>query len=199
MRRTWFNITLLLQLSYPFLTSAATLSPYLLLTSNTKPFSNGSHRSVQCLARSNATYPVYDSPLELAMTFGHRPILSWQVTTFLEYVLIAIRPNAELHPDGYLPNGYYYYHEIRQLGAVSVIPSFFRNFTWSNLYLVLHALAEYIVTAPHAYEMCVEINFRKGGLAGVIFLDWWTPDVPTLPSSLRVRDAGNRHLLEWGP
>ena len=126
------------------------------------------------------------------MTFGHRPILSWQQSTFLRAVLIAIKPNASLYPYEYLPDNYYYYHEPGHLGAVIVVPSFYRNFTWSDLYLVLHSLAEYIVKAPSGYEMCVEINFKAGGLAGVIFLDWWTADVPTIREPLNVRDAENR-------
>ena len=193
MRRTWFHITVLSQFFVTLLVSAATLPPSLRLISTANLYNsshelvnwvsnlnphNGSHKSVQCLARSNVTYPIYDSPLVLAMTLGHRPILSWQVTTFIEYVIIAIKGNAAKHPHEYMPDGYYYYHEQHRLGAISVIPSFYRNFTWSDLYLVLHGLAEYIVTAPRAYEMCVEINFKAGGLAGVIFLDWWTSDVP---------------------
>lgn len=195
MRKTWSYATLLLQFFCPFITSAATLPSSLHLTREANLVSNGSHEFVKCLTRSNVTYLVYDSPLELAMTFGRGPILPWQVITFLEYVLIDIKPNAARHPHEYIPDGYYYYHELQQLGAISVVPSLYRKFTWSNLYLVVHALAEYIVAAPRAYEMCVEINFRDGGLAGVIFLEWWTPDVPPTPNSLRIRDAGNRRLL----
>lgn len=199
MRRTWSYSTLLLPFFCPFITSAATLPSSLHLTSEANLFSNGSQEFVQCLTRSNVTYRVYDSPLELAMTFGRRPILPWQVITFLEYVLIDIKPNASRHPEEYIPHGYYYYHELQHLGAISVIPSLFRRFTWANLYLVVHALAEYIVGAPRAYEMCVEINFRNGGLAGAIFLDWWTPDVPKSRYILRVRGAGNRRLLRLDP
>ena len=190
MRRTWCLIPVLLQILFTFLISAATLPPSLQLSSGANLISNGSLDYVTCRSKSNVTYPIYDSPLELAMTFGHRPILSWQLTTYLQYILIAIKGNADRHPNDYLPRGYYHYHEPGHLGAVSVVPSLFRNFTWANLYLVLHALAEYIVTAPHAYEMCVEINFRAGGFAGVIFLTWWTSDVPHVPR------LGNRRLLE---
>ena len=189
MRKMWSCITILLQVFFTFQTSAATLPPYLQPVGSTNFLSNGSEEYIKCLPRPNVTYPIYDSPLELAMTFGHRPILAWQLTTFLQSVLIAVKPNAAHHPNVYIPDGYYYYHEPHHLGAVSVVPALFRDFTWSDLYLVLHGLAEYIVTAPHAYEMCVEINFRQGGFAGVIFIDWWTSDVPTIRSSLRVRDA----------
>lgn len=195
MRKTWSYATLLLQFFCPFITSAATLPSSLHLASEASLLSNGSQEFVKCLPRSNVTYPVYDSPLELAMTFGRRPILPWQVITFLETVLVDIKPNAARHPQEYIPHGFYYYHEFQQLGAIGVVPSLYRKFTWANLYLVLHALAEYIVAAPRAYEMCVEINFRNGGLAGAIFLEWWTPDVPTSRSSPRVRGAKNRRLL----
>ena len=196
MRKTWSCTALLLQVFCLRLTTAATLPPSLQLASSAHLLSNTSHESVECHARSNFTYPIYDSPLLLDMTFGHRPILSWEMTTFLEYVLIAIKSNAADHPHEYLPHGFFRYHEFGQLGAVTVIPSFYRNFTWSDLYLVLHGLAEYIVKAPRAYEMCVEINFRNGGLAGVIFLDWWTPDTPRTQRHRRVRDFGNHPLLE---
>ncbi|KAF6241402.1 hypothetical protein HO173_000112 [Letharia columbiana] len=196
MRKMWSYIPILLQVFFTTLTSAATLPPSLQLISNANILSNGSEEYIRCLPRSNVTYPIYDSPLELAMTFGHRQFLSWQLTTFLQSVLIAIKPNAALHPHVYLPDGYYYYHEPRHLGAISVVPALFREFTWSDLYLVLHGLAEYIVTAPHAYEMCVEINFRAGGFAGVIFVDWWTSDVPTMRNPLRVRGAEHGPLLE---
>lgn len=192
----WSSIIILIQLLFVCLSSAANLPPSLQLISNTHPLSNSSYHYIQCLPRSNVTYPIYDSPLELEMTFGHNPILSWQAATFLRNVLIAIKPNAASHPYEYIPDGYYYYHEPRQLGALSVIPSLFKNFTWSDLYLVLHGLADYIVKAPHAHEMCVLINFRKGGLAGVIFFDWWTSDVPMRQQSIRVRDAGHRRLLK---
>ena len=162
MRRMWSFATLLLQFSGPYLASAATLPPSIDLTSTRNLLSNNSHESVKCLSRPNATYPIYDSPLQLAMTFGHHQILAWQVTTFLQYALIDIKPNASKHPDEYVPRGFYIYHEPGHLGKVSVIPSFYNNFTWSDLYLVLHALAEYIVKAPHAYEMCVKIDFRDG-------------------------------------
>ena len=175
-------------------TSAVSLPPALQLMSKVDLLSNGSHEYVKCISRPNVTYLIYDSPLELDMTFGHRSFLSWQLTTFLHTVLISITPNAVDHPNVYVPDGYYYYHEHGHLGTVIVVPSYFKNFTWSDLYLVLHGLAEYIVTAPHAYEMCVEINFRKGGLAGVIFINWWTPDVPTIRNSLRIRDAESRFL-----
>lgn len=177
-------------------TLAATLPPALQLISSPKPLSNGSHEHVQCLSIPNVTYPIVDSPLELAMTFGHRSFLSWQLTTFLQSVLIAIKPNAVRHPNVYIPDGYYHYHEPSHLGTVSVIPSFYKNFTWSDLYLVLHGLAEYVVTAPHAYEMCVEINFRRGGLAGVIFIEWWTPDVPMMRKSFHVRDVAKSRLFQ---
>ena len=196
MRKTWSYASLLLPYFCSSLASAATLPPSLQLISNATLLSNSSHENVKCLPKPNATYLVYDSPLELAMTFGHRPILSWIVTTFLRYVLISIKPNAAKHPTEYIPDGYYHYHEPGLLGSVIVVPSFYNNFTWSDLYLVLHALAEYIVTAPHAYEMCVKINFREGGLAGVILLDWWTSDVPTNRNPLRMRDAGLRRLHE---
>lgn len=188
MRRMWSYLTLLLQV-FAVSSSTATLPPSLQLISNASHLSNGSHEYVKCRDRPNATYPIVDSPLELDMTFGHRQILSWQLTTFLQGILIAIKPNAARHPNVHLPEGYYYYHEPHHLGTVIVVPSFYRQFTWSDLYLVLHAVAEYVVTAPHAYEMCIEINFRGGGLGGVIFIDWWTPDVPTIRNSLRVRDA----------
>ena len=196
MRKVWSSLTILLQVYFTYLTSAATLPPSLQLVNNANLLSNGSSAYIQCLPRPNVTYPIYDSPLDLAMTFGHRPILSWQLTTFLRYVLISIKRNAADNPHAYLPDGYYYYHEPGHLGAVVVVPSFFHNFTWSDLYLVLHGLAEYVVTAPSAYEMCVEIIFRAGGLAGVIFIEWWTKDVPTIRNPLHVRDATNRHLLE---
>ena len=173
MRTMWSYATLLLHYFCPYLASAAMLPPSINLTSSRNLLSNSSHEEVNCLPRPNATYPVYDSPLELAMTFGHHTILSWQVAKFLEYVLIDIKPNATKHPDDYVPRGFYIYHKRGQLGGVFVIPSFYNNFTWADLFLVLHALAEYIVKAPRAYEMCVKIDFREGGLAGVIFLDWW--------------------------
>lgn len=195
MRRMWFCLTLLLQV-FAFSSSAATLPPSLQLISNAIHLSNRSHEYVKCLPKPNVTYPIVDSPLELDMTFGHHQILSWQMTTFLQSILIAIKPNAAHHPNEHLPDGYYYYHEPRHLGTVIVVPSLYRQYTWSDLYLVLHGVAEYIVTAPHAYEMCIEINFREGGLAGVIFINWWTSDVPTVRNSLRVRDAGNRRLFE---
>ena len=198
MRIMWSYVTLLLHFFCPYLASAATLPPSLRLTSNRILLSNNSHENVKCLPRPNATYPIYDSPLALAMTFGHHPILSWTVTTFLRYVLIDITPNATKYPDQYVPTGFYFYHELGQLGKVSVIPSFYNNFTWSDLYLVLHALAEYIVKAPHAYEMCIKINFRQGGLAGVIFLDWWTPDAPTKKSLIPVHDPRHLRLSESG-
>ena len=183
----WSQI-ILLQIFFTLLTSAASLPPSLQLSSNANLLSNGSQDYIECRSRSNVTYPVFDSPLELAMTFGHRPILSWQLITFLQSVLISIKPNAARHPNVYIPDGYYYYHEPGHLGVVSVVPALFRKFTWANLYLVLHALGEYIVTAPHAYEMCVEINFKAGGFAGVIFITWWTPDVPTVRDSLSIGD-----------
>ena len=198
MRGMWSYATILLQVFCPYLASAATLPPSVHLTSNRNPLSNNSHEDVKCLPRPNATYPIYDSPLELAMTFGHHQILSWQVTTFLQYVLIDIKPNASRYPNDYVPRGFYFYHELGHLGKVSVIPSFYNHFTWSDLYLVLHALAEYIVKAPHAYEMCVKVDFRAGGLAGVIFLDWWTSDAPTKRSLIPVRDARNLRQLESG-
>ena len=198
MYRMLSNLILLLHIFFTLPISAAKLPPALQLTSTVGPLSNGSHEYVKCLSRPNVTHLIYDSPLELDMTFGHRPFLSWQLVTFLQTVLITIKPNAVDHPDVYLPDGYYYYHELGRLGSVIVVPSFFKNFTWSDLYLVLHGLAEYIVTAPHAYEMCIEINFRKGGLAGVIFIDWWTSDVPTIRNSLRIRDAASR-LPETNP
>ena len=194
----WSYATILPQLFCPYLPSAATLPPSVHLTSNRDPLSNSSHEVVECLPRPSAIYPIYDSPLELAMTFGHHQILPCQVTTFLQYVLIDIKPNASKYPDEYVPRGFYFYHELGHLGKVSVISSFYNNFTWSDLYLVLHALAEYIVKAPHAYEMCIKINFRAGGLAGVIFLDWWTSDAPTKRSLIPVRDARNLRLLESG-
>ena len=61
---------------------------------------------------------------------------------------------------------------------------------------MLHGLAEYVVTASHAYEMCVEINFRQGGLAGLIFIEWWTPDVPAMRKPLHIRGVGNPRLLQ---
>ena len=194
MRGVGSSVILLLQVIFTFKTSAATIPPALQLMSSPTPLSNGSHEYVECSSRPNVTYPIFDSPLELAMTFGHRSFLSWQLIIFLQSVLIAIKPNAARHPNVYVPDGYYYYHEPRHLGSVSVVPSLFRNFTWSDLYLVLHGLAEYVVKAPHAYEMCVEINFREGGLAGVIFIGWWTSDAPTLENSLRIRDVGGRRL-----
>ena len=191
-----FYTILLLQAFFTLSTSAAILPPTLQLTSSATTLSNGSQEQVTCLPRPNITYPIIDSPLDLAMTFGHRSFLSWQLTTFLQYVLIDIKSNATLRPFEYLPDRYYHYHEPGQLGTVSVIPSFFRNFTWSDLYLVLHGLAEYVVTAPHAYEMCIEIIFRRGGLAGVIFLEWWTPDVPTTRKPLHIRGVGNLRPLQ---
>lgn len=196
MRRMRSYLTLLLHVVFAFSTSAATLPSALQPVSNIRLLSNGSNEYVKCLPRPNVTYPIYDSPLELAMTFGHRPVLSWQLTTFLQTILIAIKPNAAHHPNAHIPDGYYYYHEPHHLGTVIVVPPLFREFTWSDLYLVLHGLAEYIVTAPHAYEMCVEINFRGGGFAGAIFVDWWTSDVPTIRNSLRIRGVGNRRLLD---
>ena len=198
MRRTWSYVTLLLQFFCPYLASATTLPPSTHVTGNRYLLSNSSHESVQCLPRPNATYPIYDSPLELVMTFGHHQILSWQVTTFLQYVLIDIKPNAAKHPHDYVPDGFYFYHKLGQLGKVSVIPSLYNSFTWSDLYLVLHALAEFIVKAPHAYEMCVKIDFRQGGLAGVIFFDWWTLDAPTKRDLIAVREARNLRLLDSG-
>ena len=198
MRRMWLYVTLLLQFFCPHLASAATLPRSIQLTSSRNLLSNSSHEIVECLSKPNATYPIYDTPLELAMTFGHHQILSWQVTTFLQYVLIDIKPNATKYPDDYIPTGFYFYHEPGHLGKVSVIPSFYTSFTWSDLYLVLHALAEYIVKAPRAYEMCVKINFRQGGLAGVMFLDWWTSDAPTKRSLIPLRDARYFGLLESG-
>ena len=192
----WSYGTLLLQFFFPYLASAATVPPSIHLTSNKTSLSNNSHEDVKCLPRPNATYPIYDSPLELAMTFGHHPILSWTVTTFLRYVLIDITPNASRYPHQYIPTGFYFYHELGQRGKVSVIPSFYNHFTWSDLYLVLHALAEYLVKAPYAYEMCVKIDFQNGGLAGLIILDWWTSDVPTKQSLIPVRDARHLRLSE---
>ncbi len=196
MFRMLSHLMLLLPIIFTLPTSAVSLPPALQLMSRVDLLSNGSHEYVKCLSRPNITYLIYDSPLELDMTFGHRSFLTWQLTTFLQTVLIDIKPNAVHHPNVYLPDGYYYYHEHGHLGTVIVVPSYFKNFTWSDLYLVLHGLAEYIVTAPHAYEMCVEINFREGGLAGVIFIDWWTSDVPTIRNSLRDRDDGSRRLPE---
>ena len=129
------------------------------------------------------------------MTFGHRPILPWEVITFLKYALIAIEPNAARHPHSYIPNDNYIYHRPHELGAVSVLPSPYKRFTWSDLYLVVHALAEYIVASPRAYEMCVEIRFHKGGSAGLMFLEWWTWDVPTIRSSPHDRQARDRRLI----
>lgn len=190
MRRLRFY-TILLSNLFSILPTSATLPPALQLTSGTVSLSNGSHEQVTCLQTPNVTYPIAHSPLDLAITFGHRSFLSWQLTTFLQSVLIDIKSNATNRPNEYIPHGYYHYHEPGLLGTVSVIPSFFRNFTWSDLYLVLHGLAEYVVTAPHAYEMCVEINFRRGGLAGVIFIGWWTPDVPAMRKPLPARRIGN--------
>ncbi|CAD6583901.1 MAG: hypothetical protein ASARMPREDX12_001482 [Alectoria sarmentosa] len=195
MRRMWSYITLLLPIVAQ-ISSAATLPHSLQLINNASPFPNGSHEYVKCLPRPNVTYPIADSPLKLDMTFGHHSFLSWVLTTYLQSVLIAIKPNAAHHPGVYIPDGYYYYHEPRHLGAVTVVPALYRNFTWSDLYLVLHGLAEYVVTAPHAYEMCIEINFEHGGFAGVIFIDWWTSDVPKKPNSHRVRDAEHRRRVE---
>ena len=194
MHRMWSYAASLLNFFCLYLASAANLLPSRPLTSNWHLLSNSSHEGVQCLPRPNATYPIYDSPLELAMTFGHQPILSWQASTFLQYVLIAIKPNAAKHPDQYIPDGFYVYHELGHLGKVFVVPSLYNDFTWSDLYLVLHALAEYIVKAPHAYEMCVKINFQRGGLAGVIFFDWWTSDGPKKPSPIRFLHARNLRL-----
>ena len=196
MHNMWSYITVLLPALFTFPTSAATLPPSLHLISNANILSNGSERFVHCLAKPNATYPIYDSPLELAITLGPRPFLSWQLANFLEYVLIAIKTDAAQHPKDHIPEGYYYYHKPNQLGAVTVVPAFTRPFTWSDLYLVLHGLAEYAVTAPNAYEMCVEIIFRTGGFAGVIFLNWWIPDSSTSGKYIGVREAGNRRHLD---
>ena len=192
----WSYIVVLLTAFFTFPTSATTLSPSLQIISNASNLSNGSERYIQCLPKPNVTYPVYDSPLELAITFGHRPFLSWLLTDFLKYVLIAIKTNATRHPHDHIPEGYYYYHEPHQFGTVSVVPAFTRPFTWSDLYLVLNALKEYAVAAPHAYEMCVEIIFRNGGFAGVIFLNWWTSGPLTGSKYIDVRDAGNRHQID---
>ena len=199
MPKMWFYIRTLVLLFFPCVTSAASLPPSLQPISNLKLLSNGSQHYIQCLPKSNVTYPIYDSPLDLAMTFGHRPILSWQVITFLEDVLASIRSRAAHHPHEYMPDGYFYYHVHDQLGTISVIPSFVRNFTWSDLYLVLHGLAEYVVAAPHAYEMCVEIVFRAGGLAGVIYFNWWTPDFGSRRHPVSARDAGHLPNLEMAP
>ena len=61
---------------------------------------------------------------------------------------------------------------------------------------MLNGLKEYAVAAPHAYEMCVEIIFRTGGFAGVIFLNWWTSGPSTGGKYIGVRDAGNRHQID---
>ena len=192
MNRIRVYVILLLNLFIVLPTSAATLPPAIQLISSPGSVSNGSHGYVTCLSTPNITYPIVDSPLDLDMTFGHRPILSWQLTVFLQSVLIDIKSNATHRPYEYISDGYYYHHEPGHLGTVSVIPSLFRKFTWSDLYLVLHGLAEYVVTAPHAYEMCVEINFRHGGLAGVIFIEWWTPYVPTVRKRLHARAFRSR-------
>ena len=177
-------------------TTASLLPPPFRLASNGTLLSNGTQKYVQCQPRSNVTYPIYDSPLELAITLGHQPIPSWQVFKFLEFLLIDIKSEVARHPGEYITGGYYYYHKPRQLGTVIVIPTLFRRFTWSDLFLVLHGLAEYISKAPQAYEMCVEINFKAGGLAGVIFFDWWTVEAPHERSAVSDRDIGNRRLLK---
>ena len=196
MHKMWSYITVLLPTFFTLPTSAATLPPSLQLISNANILSNGSERYIQCLPKSNVTYPIYDSPLELAITLGPRPFLSWQLVNFLKYVLIAIKKNASQHPEDYIPKGYYYYHVPHQLGSVSVVPAFIRPFTWSDLYIVLNGLLEYAVAAPHAYEMCAEIVFRAGGLAGVIFLNWWTSEPSTSGKYIGVRDTGNRHQFD---
>ena len=194
MRQRWFSVTILFSVFSPFLTSAFTLPALSHSSSNSGPFSNDSQKYIQCLPKSNVTHAVYDSPLELAITLGRRPIPPWQATLFLETVLVSIKTNASVRPFEYIPDDYYYYHKHDERGAISVIPSFVRDFTWSDLYLVLHGLAEYVVAAPHAYEMCVEIVFRTGGLAGVIYFNWWMPFSGLMGLSLP-RDAGNLRLL----
>ena len=174
MHKMWSYIIVLLPAFFTLPTSAATLRPSFAGISNPYILSNGSERYIQCLPKPNVTYPIYDSPLDLAITLGPRPFLSWQLVQFLRYVLIAINTNVTRHPEDHIPEGYYYYHEPHQLGSVSVVPVFTRGFTWSDLYIVLHGLEEYAVAAPHAHEMCAEIIFRHGGFAGVLFLNWWT-------------------------
>ena len=175
----WSYITILLPALFTCPTSATYLPPSLHPFSNANILSNGSERYIHCLPKPNVTYPIYDSPLDLAITLGPRPFLQWQLVSFLKYVLIAINPDVKRHGKDQIPEGYYYYHKPHQLGSVSVVPAFTRPFTWEDLYIVLHGLEEYAVAAPHAYEMCVEIIFRNGGFAGVIFLNWWTSEPST--------------------
>ena len=174
MHKMWSYIIVLLPAFFTLPTSAATLRPSFAGISNPYILSNGSERYIQCLPKPNVTYPIYDSPLDLAITLGPRPFLSWQLVQFLRYVLIAINTNVTRHPEDHIPEGYYYYHEPHQLGSVSVVTVFTRGFTWADFYILLHALEEYAVAAPHAHEMCAEIIFRHGGFAGVLFLNWWT-------------------------
>ena len=174
----WSYITVLLS-AFSTFQAAATLRPSLHSISNASILSNGSERYIQCLPKPNVTYPIYDSPLELAITLGPRPFLSWQLVNFLKYVLIAINTNVTRHGKDHIPEGYYYYHKPHQLGSASVVPAFTRPFSWEDLYLVLHGLEEYAVAAAHAHEMCAEIIFRRGGFAGVIFLNWWTSEPST--------------------